>query len=433
MPQPCAMPPLPNCNPVELVYYLSPYCMKGTSMGNQRPADGVALALNPSHASKGKGQRLLVRNYMTPICEVPSTGPNATIVEAVATMKHQEVSKILVVQSGVAIGLLTLNCVLQEVIIAGRSKESPVKDIMVQDLHTIDCDSTHDDAVHLLHKKVVHCLVVSGEDGQCLGVVTSYDIARLDAKLLHVSITNASTCSVSHERSAHDREDYGTMKQNCQNEFLGSVQQVGSDYSMLLPEGSIVDTPISEPSDSGSGLALLAPQATDIMIPKDRVLVCATSMPVAQVAAGLFEKRSTAAVVMQCNTKAVGIVTRPSVILSCILGQDDGQGPVSAIMDTPVTIKPDFSRNQAASMIHRYKVHHLVVADEEEVFLGMVTSLDIARMDAATLRRNLDTMRSGSPVEVTDDNADFGMVQIGTRVSVTLDATCISSNNDSQC
>ena len=88
-----------------------------------------------------------------------------------------------------------------QVIVAKKSKRTVVSDFMVRDLYVISPESSHEDAVHLLHQAKTHCLIVANKHGKCLGVATSYDIARVDAELLQAAIRRASVYSIQHHQN----------------------------------------------------------------------------------------------------------------------------------------------------------------------------------------------------------------------------------------
>ena len=172
-------------------------------------------------------------------------------------------------------------------------------------------------------------------------------------------------------------------------------------------------------------------QVSNLMTPPSQTVTCLSNMTVSELAVILLRERAAAAVVLR-DQRPVGIVTRHQLVLKCIL-EDALHGPVHQMMVPHVPIDMDYSRNQAASVMHRKRVHHLVVCCRDGRCLGLISSLDIARHDAATLRSNLVSMGRGSPVpeEMSEGNSlpkqpsfsDCGMVQIGSRVSVTLEAS----------
>ena len=242
-------------------------------------------------------------------------------------------------------GILHLHNVLKKVLVPRRPLDTPAQDIMVRRLHAVGPEVSHTDAVGVLQRKKTHCLVVVGPAGVCLGVATSYDIARADAELLRVSVQRASIYSLP-DAPYHD-PDYGST--DPEDMFRETIKKVKRDYG-LLHQGSASDL-----SDACSDASRATAQrhgenmlVMHFMRPADQVTTCRPSTPVAELAALLSKTRVRAAVVVDAE-RPVGIVTTNHLVAQCVLDPALWDAAADRVMRDPVAVQETFSRNQAAS------------------------------------------------------------------------------------
>ena len=74
-----------------------------------------------------------------------------------------------------------------------------------------------------------------------------------------------------------------------------------------------------------------------------------------------------------------GIVTKTDILQAYRRRVDISEPCKNIINDKPlVTCKPDDDRDAAASTLEKHKMHHVIVVHEEQ-FVGIVSSLDIAK------------------------------------------------------
>ena len=84
------------------------------------------------------------------------------------------------------------------------------------------------------------------------------------------------------------------------------------------------------------------------------------------------------------DEKIVGIITTTDLV-NIYTSADkekhmDPWSPVSEFMSSPVvTIRPDEDVKTASKLMNDKKFHHLLVMDEKETFIGVISSLDIAK------------------------------------------------------
>lgn len=80
------------------------------------------------------------------------------------------------------------------------------------------------------------------------------------------------------------------------------------------------------------------------------------------------------------NMTAVGLVSKTDLLRAIVLEKKDGAEPVSKIMTNGVvSINPNAPRDEAADVIMKQKVHHLIVTGESGKLIGIVSAWDIAR------------------------------------------------------
>ena len=84
------------------------------------------------------------------------------------------------------------------------------------------------------------------------------------------------------------------------------------------------------------------------------------------------------------DEKIVGIITTTDLV-NIYTSADKEQhmdpwSPVSSFMSSPVvTISPDDDVKKASKLMNEKKFHHLLVMDKNETFIGVISSLDIAK------------------------------------------------------
>ena len=97
-----------------------------------------------------------------------------------------------------------------------------------------------------------------------------------------------------------------------------------------------------------------------------------------EAASRMHERRVGAVVVLDENERLVGIVTERDVLGAVATGRVDG--PVSAAMTaSPETIEPDESAGQAAALMIHGGFRHLPVVESGTV-IGMISIRDLVRL-----------------------------------------------------
>ena len=113
------------------------------------------------------------------------------------------------------------------------------------------------------------------------------------------------------------------------------------------------------------------------------VLVLPITATLADAAKLMKDKKISACPILE-KGKAVCIITTTDMLNIYASGQKerhlDPWTPISECMSKPVIkISPSDSLKNAAKIMSERHIHHLIVADEEDKILGILSSLDITR------------------------------------------------------
>src|SRR5271165_7320182 len=107
-----------------------------------------------------------------------SIGPNAMVFDAIQLMAEKNVGALPVVENGKLVGIISERDYTRKVILKGKSsKETPIKDIMTQELFTAHPGDTINECMRLItDKRVRHLPVV--EENKMVGLVSIGDLVR---------------------------------------------------------------------------------------------------------------------------------------------------------------------------------------------------------------------------------------------------------------
>jgi CBS domain-containing protein len=110
--------------------------------------------------------------------EVWSIAPNAMVFDAIQLMAEKNVGALPVVEDGKLVGIISERDYTRKVILKGKSsKETPIKDIMTQELVTAHPGDSINECMHLMtDKRVRHLPVI--EETKMVGLVSIGDLVR---------------------------------------------------------------------------------------------------------------------------------------------------------------------------------------------------------------------------------------------------------------
>jgi CBS domain-containing protein len=127
-----------------------------------------------------------IRNLVVEV--VHKIRPEGTVLEALQTMLEKDVGCLVVSGVGGPIGLVTEKDVLRKVTALRRDPgKVQVREVMSSPLISTSMDTTVGDAAKKMIEGKIKRLVVMGEDGSFLGLVTMTDIVRWVAERKELS------------------------------------------------------------------------------------------------------------------------------------------------------------------------------------------------------------------------------------------------------
>lgn len=107
-----------------------------------------------------------------------SIAPNAMVFDAIQLMADKNVGALPVVDNGQLVGMISERDYTRKVILKGKSsKETPVRDIMTQDLVTVKPGDTVSECMRIMtDKRIRHLPVMDGS--KMIGIVSIGDLVR---------------------------------------------------------------------------------------------------------------------------------------------------------------------------------------------------------------------------------------------------------------
>jgi CBS domain-containing protein len=111
--------------------------------------------------------------------DVHTIGPESPVIEAAGLMVKEEIDCLIVTSMKGAIGIITERDLLRKVIAPGKDpREVLVKEVMSSPLISTSIFTTVGEAAKLMSDKGVRRLVVTGGNGDSIGLVTMTDLVR---------------------------------------------------------------------------------------------------------------------------------------------------------------------------------------------------------------------------------------------------------------
>ncbi|GAX17572.1 hypothetical protein FisN_18Hh223 [Fistulifera solaris] len=117
---------------------------------------------------------------------------------------------------------------------------------------------------------------------------------------------------------------------------------------------------------------------TGFMTPATKVFSCFDDSPIDRALTLMLNEKISSVVVINRENQAVGIVTKTDLASSYHRGIDLQQ-PVSQIMSSELyTVRETDSRDTVADLFQKKHINHAVVLNNEGIFVGLVSSWDVA-------------------------------------------------------
>ena len=120
---------------------------------------------------------ILVRDVMTKEPRVVRRDTN--VQEVVATMGKYDISSIIVVEEKRPIGIVTHKDIISKLVQARIPPDAvTAREVMTSPVVTISEDSSIEDAARLMSKKRIKKLIVTRNNNELAGIITSSDLVR---------------------------------------------------------------------------------------------------------------------------------------------------------------------------------------------------------------------------------------------------------------
>ena len=119
-----------------------------------------------------------------------SIGPNAMVIDAIQLMDEKNVGSLPVVDNGTLVGIVSERDYTRKVILKGRSsKETPVSDIMTEQLLTVNPSDSVTECMRIMtEKRVRHLPVLEGT--RLVGILSIGDLVKWTISAQKAAIEN---------------------------------------------------------------------------------------------------------------------------------------------------------------------------------------------------------------------------------------------------
>ena len=113
--------------------------------------------------------------------ELWSAAPGDSVHAALRKMTEKNVGILVVLDGEKLVGVVAERDCIRKALLANKSLDTPVSDIMVRDVVTIDADHTFADCLRLMYQHAIRHLPVT-EGGKVIAVVSIRDLLRESVK-----------------------------------------------------------------------------------------------------------------------------------------------------------------------------------------------------------------------------------------------------------
>ncbi len=110
---------------------------------------------------------------------VISVDSSLTVIDAAKMMDDAGVGCVVVMENGVATGILTERDFVRKIVAHEKSLSTPVKEVMSSPLIVINPDETVWELAELMKQRRIHKVPVVNEEGRLIGIATSTDLTRI--------------------------------------------------------------------------------------------------------------------------------------------------------------------------------------------------------------------------------------------------------------
>jgi len=117
----------------------------------------------------------LVRDIMKQ--RILTIDASMTVIDAAKMMDDASVGAVVIIQDGIAIGIITERDIVRRVVAKGKSSQINVKEVMSTNLVVINPNDAIVDLAYLMKERKIHRVPVI-KDNTLIGMVTSSDLVR---------------------------------------------------------------------------------------------------------------------------------------------------------------------------------------------------------------------------------------------------------------
>ena len=112
--------------------------------------------------------------------DVLTLDKSASVQEAAEHMKKKSIGCVIITENGKPIGIITERDFVTKIAAEGRPLFTEIKEVMSSPLITIDSDETIWESSELMKEKLIHKLPVK-ENDEIVGIITTSDIVRISS------------------------------------------------------------------------------------------------------------------------------------------------------------------------------------------------------------------------------------------------------------
>jgi CBS domain-containing protein len=109
--------------------------------------------------------------------QVATARPGDSIRKVASVMANVDSGAVPVIEDGKVVGLVTDRDIVLRVVAEGRSFDSPISEVMSEGVQTVSEDDNVADAAGKMASHQIRRLVVTGEKGNLVGILSLGDIA----------------------------------------------------------------------------------------------------------------------------------------------------------------------------------------------------------------------------------------------------------------
>jgi CBS domain-containing protein len=120
-------------------------------------------------------------------------------------------------------------------------------------------------------------------------------------------------------------------------------------------------------------------QVSEVM---SKGIISVSSLDSVRKVAKLMKEKDIGAVPVIDKDKAVGLVTDRDIVINCVAGGYNLDGPIShAMSETVVSVTEDQDVEEASRLMQQHKISRVLVTDKDRHPIGMVGIQDLTEAD----------------------------------------------------